>query len=108
MRVAHSLLIAVAATFAAVGARAQPLVLPQDRPTPYDAYNAPRLAQPWASQVPEARPTEKTAGDGLRARLGVVDGSAELFRYEVEGDPSNHAVLDGAVSGRGVQLKLSW
>jgi len=109
VRVAHVILIVSAASLAAAGARAQPLVLPQDKPAPYDAYNSPRIEQPWVNQVPDSRLAEKPIGEVLRARLGMADGSAELFRYEeIDGDPSNHAVLDGAVSGGGIQLKLSW
>ena len=110
MRVARILLTIPAAIVAvAVGARAQPLIMPQDKPSHYDAYNTPRIEQPWVSQAPDSRLAEKPVGEMLRTRLGIVDGSAELFRYQVEEDgPSNHAVLDGAVSGGGIRLKLSW
>ena len=107
MRVAHSVLMVSAALLAASAARARPLIMPQDKPVHFDAYNTPRIEQPWVNQVPDSRLAEKPIGDALRARLGIGDGSAELFRFEEDG-PSNHAVLDGVVSGGGIKLKLNW
>jgi hypothetical protein len=99
-------LTAVAA--AAGGAQAGPLVMPEFRPSQVDAYNAARVEQPWQGEQPVARVAEQPIGEIIKRRLGIVDGSAELFRYQVQGAPSAKTVLDGVIDGGGVKLKLTW
>jgi hypothetical protein len=89
-------------------ARAAGIVVPDHAPAHYEAYNSPRIEEPWRSEQPDARLTERPIGELISRELGLVDGKAELFRYQVEGAPSNKTVLDGAIGGGGIRLKLTW
>jgi hypothetical protein len=108
MRATLILLSLTAIAVAGGGAQAAGLVMPEFRPSHVDAYNSPNIARPWTNQVPNAQLAERPIGEVISRRLGIVDGSAELFRYQVEGAPSDKTVLDGAIAGGGIKLKLSW
>lgn len=109
MRKGFTALFALAtAAMAAGGAQAATLVMPVEEPVRYDAYASRPIAEPWRNQVPDSRLVERPMGELIAARLGLVNGSAELFRYRVEGAPSNKTMLDGVIDGGGVKLKLSW
>ncbi|MEI9996293.1 MAG: hypothetical protein WDM91_16975 [Rhizomicrobium sp.] len=98
----------IAACTAAGPAAAMHLIMPDDRPQRYDGYESPMIAQPWVNRQNNLAPTERPIGEIIATRLGLVNGSAELFRFRVEGAPSNKTMLDGMVDGGGIKLKLSW
>lgn len=109
MRKGFTVLFALATTaLAACGAQAASLVMPVEEPVRYEAYASRPIAEPWRNQVPDLRVTEKPMGELIAARLGLVNGSAELFGYRVEGAPSDKTMLDGVIDGGGVKLKLTW
>jgi hypothetical protein len=93
---------------AAGGAQAGTLVMPEFKPSQVEAYNAARVEQPWQGEQPVARVAEQPVGEIIKRRLGIVDGSAELFRYQVQGAPSDKTMLDGVIDGGGIKLKLTW
>lgn len=95
-------------TVAAAPASAAQLRLQPDGPARYDAYASQQIAEPWAGQrtVPVMR--EKPIGELIATRLGLVEGSAELFRYHVENAPSEATMFNGVVDGGGIKLKLTW
>ncbi len=109
MRVSVLFLLALPAVLAAAEARAAVLFIPETKPAANTAaYNAPRIEQPWVGETPVARVAEQPIGEVISRRRGLVDGSAELFRYRVEGAPSNKTMLDGVIDGGGIKLKLTW
>lgn len=109
MRFSALVLLGLPAVLAAGGARAAPIVMPDMKPAAnFTAYNTPSIERPWTNQTPNARIAEQPIGEIISRRLGLVDGSAELFRYQVQGAPSDKTVLDGAIDGGGIKLKLSW
>ncbi|MBS0470298.1 MAG: hypothetical protein JSR60_04435 [Proteobacteria bacterium] len=70
---------------------------------------APRAEeQPWQPERPLPALVQQPIGDVIAARLGLVEGSAELFRFRVENAPSSKTVLDGVIDGGGIKLKLTW
>jgi hypothetical protein len=83
-------------------------VIPEQKPAHFDAYASPVIAHPWVDERPEPRLKETPLGDLIATRIGLVNGSAELFRYRVEDAPSEKTVLDGMIDGGGIKLKLSW
>jgi hypothetical protein len=108
MRVALVPLVLIAALAAGGPACAAQLRMPDEQPSRYDAYASPQIAQPWNGQraVPVIR--ERPIGELIATRLGLVEGSAELFRFRVENAPSEATMFDGAVDGGGIKLKLTW
>lgn len=72
------------------------------------AYSTPAIAEPWAGQRAVPVMKERPIGELIATRLGLVEGSAELFRYRVENAPSDATMLDGVVDGGGIKLKLTW
>src|SRR5690348_17074325 len=108
MRATSLFLLSLTATAAAGGAQAAGLVMPDFKPSHIDAYNSARVEQPWQGEEPVARVAEQPIGEIIKRRLGIVDGSAELFRYQVQGAPSDKTMLDGVIDGGGVKLKLTW
>ena len=108
MRAAPTLLVLIAALAAGGQVCAEPLRMPDERLANYDAYSAPQIAEPWIGQraVPVMR--EQPVGELIATRLGLVEGSAELFRYRVENAPSDATMFDGVVDGGGIKLKLTW
>ena len=57
---------------------------------------APSRPQLWQPQRPETQLVERPIADLIAARLGLVKGSAELFRYHLVNAPTNNAMLRGA------------
>ena len=108
MRAGPALLALIAALAAAGPVCAEQLRIPEQRPSGFDAYSSPQIAEPWAGQraVPVMR--ERPIGELIATRLGLVEGSAELFRYHVENAPSQATMFDGVVDGGGIKLKLTW
>ena len=103
--------VLVLSAFAASVAAGQAahLIMPDDKPV-YNAqaYDAPQIAHPWANRQNDPSVTEKPIGEILATRLGLADGTAELFRFRVENAPSSKTMLDGFIDGGGIKLKLSW
>lgn len=108
MRVAPALLVLIAAFATSGPVCAAPLRMPDERPSGFEAYSSPQIAEPWAGQhaVPVMR--ERPIGELIATRLGLVEGSAELFRYRVENAPSEATMFNGVVDGGGIKLKLTW
>ena len=108
MRIAPALLVLIAAVAAGGSACAAPLRMPDERPSGFEAYSSPQIAEPWAGQraVPVIR--EQPIGELIATQLGLVEGSAELFRYRVEDAPSEATMFNGVVDGGGIKLKLTW
>ena len=98
----------VLATSLACPACAARLILPDDSPTFYSSYAAQPIREPWASRVPETQLVERPVADLIAARLGISEGSAQLFRFRIENGPSNATVLKGQIDGGGIRLKLTW
>jgi hypothetical protein len=103
-----SMTVLTAVLTAAAPAGAARLILPEDKPAYSDAYASPQIAQPWISQQPNPQLVERPVGEVIAARLGLVNGSAELFRYHLENAPSQKTMLDGVLDGGGIKLKLTW
>lgn len=85
---------------------------------PYTLTDAPRVDFWRANYMPQ-RPAKEPSAEDLRfappkgsqalaSRLGVVDGTAELFRYEVDKNPAAKASIDGGLGGHGVRLRMRW
>ena len=108
MRVATALLVLIAALAARGPVCAAQLRMPDERPSGFEAYSSPQIAEPWAGQRTVQLMQEKPIGELIATRLGLVEGSAELFRYRVENAPSQATMFDGVVDGGGIKLKLTW
>ena len=107
MLLRFTLLLLTAAALAAPAGAAQ-LVMPDAKPLYTNAYDRPEIAQPWVSQQPDLRLTERPVGELIAVKLGLADGRAELFSYRLENAPSEKTMLNGVVDGGGVKLKLTW
>ena len=94
---------ALAAASPACAAR---LILPDDGSPAYST--SPPADQVWQPQRPETQLVERPIADLIAARLGLVKGSAELFRYHLVNAPTNGAMLRGQIDGGGIKLKLTW
>ncbi len=99
------ILAAIAANGSAAAAG---FVIGDPQPARDDAYASSQIAQPWVGQQPTPRLVEKPMGELIAARLGLVDGHAELFRFRMENAPSEKTMLNGVVDGGGIRLKLTW
>lgn len=95
-----------AALTAASPACAARLVLPGASSPSY--ATAPPADQVWQPQRPETQLVERPIADLIAARVGLVKGSAELFRYHLVNAPTNSAMLRGQIDGGGIKLKLTW
>ena len=62
----------------------------------------------WQPQRPETQLVERPIAEVIAARLGFIQGSAELFRYHLANAPTNGAMLRGQIEGGGIKLKLTW
>jgi hypothetical protein len=95
------------AVLVAAPATAAPLVM--NEPARFDATPG---VQPGlrfeAVRIDISYPAQRTIGDQIATRLGVRDGTAELFHYRVEEASSESTSLDGGINGNGFRLKLSW
>jgi hypothetical protein len=94
------------ALIAATPACAFRLILPDDGSPAF--ATAPPADQVWQPQRPETQLVERPIADLIAARLGLVKGSAELFRYHLVNAPTNNAMLRGQIDGAGIKLKLTW
>ncbi len=107
MRIGFTFSVMILAALAGRAAAA-PLVLPDARPTYYNAYDQPEIAQPWDSGRPDLHLSEQPIGEVIAVRLGIAHGRAELFSYHLENAPSDKTMLDGVIDGGGVKLKMTW
>ncbi len=94
------------ALIAATPACALRLILPDDGSSAY--ATTPPADHVWQPQRPETQLVERPIADLIAARLGLVKGSAELFRYHLVNAPTNNAMLRGQIDGAGIKLKLTW
>jgi hypothetical protein len=101
------LLTLLTASLAGSGALAAQLKMPADAHEPYEAYTTVQMGEPWSTR-PRLTLIERPIGDVLAARLGVAEGSAQLFQFRLENAPSRSTMLKGFVDGGGIKLKLSW
>jgi len=109
MRATTLSFLAFAAAATAGSAQAAVIVMPEMKPAAnFSAYNTPTVERPWTNQTPDARIAEQPIGEVISRRLGLANGSAELFRYQVQGAPSDKTMLDGVIDGGGIKLKLTW
>jgi hypothetical protein len=112
MRSFVQILGACGAVLAATGpVCAGQLVIPDaNSPSAYRLYTTRPAGQqqPWTSSIPTPTLVQTPIASLLAAKLGIAEGSAELFRYRVEDAPSNKTVLDGAIDGGGIRFRLSW
>ncbi|MEI9885306.1 MAG: hypothetical protein WDN08_02210 [Rhizomicrobium sp.] len=107
MRVSF-ILLALSAALAAGSACAASLRMPEERPVYTTAYGSPAIAEPWMGQRALPIVRERPIGELIATRLGLVEGSAELFRYHVDNTPSDATTFNGVVDGGGIRLKLTW
>jgi len=107
MRIRFTLLLLTIAAMAGP-ADAAALVMPDAKPVYTSAYDRPEIAQPWVSEQPSLKLTERPVGELIAVKLGLADGQAELFSYRLENAPSDKTVLNGVIDGGGVRLKLTW
>jgi len=106
MRRTALILLAFGAAFAGP-ARAGGFVIPDaNSPAAYRTYATRQAEQPWAPPGPAL--IETPIAKLISGKLGLAEGRAEIFRYRIEDAPSNKTILDGAISGGGIRLKLSW
>ena len=96
------------AIFAATPVCAATLNIPNDFHAAYSAYASQPIERPWAPQRPEPQLVEHPIGDIIAMKLGIAQGSAQLFRFRLENAPSNATVLRGQIDGAGIKLKLNW
>jgi hypothetical protein len=112
MRIKALILLACGAVLTAAGpARAGGLVIPDVNSASAYRFYAARASeqqQLWTSSVPAPVLVQTPIASLIAAKLGLVEGSAELFRYQVEDAPSNKTVLDGAIDGGGIRFRLRW
>ena len=97
-----------AALFAAAPARAADLSIPSDFHGAYSAYSSQPIERPWTPQRPEAQLVEHPIGDIIAMKLGIAQGSAQLFRFRLENAPSSATELRGQIDGAGIKIKLNW
>ncbi len=83
-------------------------VIPEEKPAHDAAFDSPVIAHPWINQQPNIRLDERPIGELIATRIGLVNGSAELFRFRVEDAPSEKTMLNGVIDGGGLKLKLTW
>jgi len=96
------------AVFAAAPARAATLNIPSNFHAAYSAYASQPIERPWSPQRPEPQLVEHPIGDIIAMKLGIAQGSAQLFRFRLENAPSNATELRGQIDGAGIKLKLNW
>lgn len=107
MRVSHfAVAVLGTALTAATPACAARLILPDNNNPAYATL--PPADHVWQPQRPETQLVERPIADLIAARLGLVKGSAELFRYHLVNAPTNNAMLRGQIDGAGIKLKLTW
>jgi hypothetical protein len=85
---------------------------------PYSLAEKPRERDFWRnsymlSNTPtmtaaQSKPTPVYYSDILAARMGVVDGQARLFRVDLDTARKDGRAIEGALGGKGVQLRLRW
>jgi len=105
MRAGLILIPALAAVLGGSVEAAQ-LVIFEPKPVFYSTFSGP--PPPWIHEQPDLRLTEKPVGEIIALKLGFAEGRAELFRFHLENAPSDKTMLDGAVDGGGLKLKLTW
>lgn len=104
----NAILLLTSAIVAASAASAAPLILPDDNQAFYSAYVSQPIERPWETHFPEPRLVERPIAEVMATKLGMAEGSAQLFRFRLENAPSNATVLKGQIVGGGIRLKLSW
>jgi hypothetical protein len=108
-RTAHILLACGAALAATGPACAAEFVIPDaNSPQAYRTYAARQAEQPWAPSHQLPVLVQTPIASLIAGELGLAEGSAELFRYRLENAPSEKTMLDGAIDGGGIRLKISW
>jgi hypothetical protein len=64
--------------------------------------------EPYAQQRPDAALVERPVAEIIAAKLGVAQGSLQIFRYQVENAPSSSTVMRAVVDGGGLKFKVTW
>ena len=94
-----------AAASSALGAN---LSVPSTDNTAYLDYARQSTNQHWVGRPSEPQLSERPIGELIATKLGVAEGSAQLFRYRLENAPSNSTILRGEIDGGGIKLRLTW
>ncbi len=91
-------------------ALADHLVMPNDEDPAAIRYDMTQRdqTQPFAQQRPDSALVERPIAEVIAARLGVAQGSFQLFRYQVENAPSSSTVMRAVVDGGGLKFKVTW
>jgi hypothetical protein len=93
---------------AATPTGAEQLTIPEYKPVSYDDYSSQSIDLPWASHRTGSQLVERPVAELIAAKLGMVQGKAELFRYQLERAPSSATMLNGVIDGVGIKLKMTW
>ena len=94
--------------FAGSQSCASGIKIANDYSSAYSAYLSQPIERPWSPQRPDAQLVERPIGDVIAMKLGIVRGSAQLFRFHLENAPSSATELRGQIDGGGIKLKLDW
>jgi hypothetical protein len=103
-----SAFLGISVFIATTPALAQGMTIVGGNPTLFQDYSSQALILPGTSPGTSARLIQYPVVDMISARLGVSEGSLELFRYRLEDAPSKATVLYGVVDGGGLRLKVCW
>jgi len=84
---------------------------------PYSLLDKPRVDFWRNSYVPHQEPKQLNSreirytspySDVLASRLGLVDGKAAIFRYDLNKNGNGSSTIEGDLEGNGVKLRLRW
>ena len=104
----YAVVLVAPAVFAGSPACAAGIKIPDDYSSAYSAYLSQPIDRPWSPQRPDTQLVERPIGDIIAMKLGIVRGSAQLFRFRLENAPSSATELRGQIDGAGIKLKLNW
>ena len=109
MRMPTLLAVLLCLVLGAAGpACAERLIIPDETAALPAALYADRFDQPWAPRHPQPTLVERPIAEVIAMKLGLVQGSAQLFRFRLENAPSKATILRGEINGGGVRLRLTW
>ena len=104
----YAVVLVAPAIFAGGPACAAGIKITDDYSSAYSAYLSQPIDRPWSLQRPDTQLVERPIGDIIAMKLGIVRGSAQLFRFHLENAPSSATELRGQIDGGGIKLKLNW
>lgn len=104
----YAVLLVAPVILAGSRACAAGIKIPNDYSSAHSAYLSQPIDRPWSPQRPDTQLVERPIGDIIAMKLGIVRGSAQLFRFHLENAPSSSTELRGQIDGGGIKLKLAW